>query len=189
MIQVPEELDRLIWLDLEMTGLNPETDRIIEMAMVITDANLNTIAESPVLAIHQDDDLLNKMDSWNTATHTRSGLVDRVKESAWTEEAAEEEMLRFLKKHVSPKASPMCGNTIGQDRRFLAKYMPKLEDFFHYRNLDVSTLKELARRWRPDVVKSFQKRGKHQAQADIYESIDELKHYREHFLRMPEEQC
>jgi len=177
-------LDRLIWIDLEMTGLEPEVDRIIEIAMVVTDANLNTIAESPVLAIHQDETQLARMDAWNTATHGRSGLIDRVRTSEWSEASAEAEMLAFLAPLVSAKISPMCGNSIGQDRRFLTKYMPKLEDYFHYRNLDVSTIKELARRWRPDVAKSFQKKGQHQALADIYESIDELKHYRDHFLRL-----
>jgi len=174
----------LIWLDMEMTGLDPDGDRIIELAVVITDAQLNTVAEGPVLAVHQPASVLDAMDEWNTRTHGQSGLIDRVRGSTLDEAAAEAQMLDFLKAHVAERASPMCGNSICQDRRFMARYMPKLEAWFHYRNLDVSTLKELARRWRPDVAESFKKEGKHEALADIYESIAEMRHYREHFLRL-----
>ena len=185
MTQKTDNLDRLIWLDLEMTGLAPDTDRIIEIAMIVTDANLNVIAQSEEIAIHQSAEIMNGMDAWNKATHGRTGLIDRVAASDWTEASTEEKMLAFLKAHVEPKVSPMCGNTICQDRRFLARYMPALEAFFHYRNLDVSTLKELARRWHPEVVKSFKKKSVHSALADIEESIEELKHYRLHFLKEP----
>ena len=174
----------LIWLDMEMTGLDPDNDRIIELAVVITDAQLNTVAEGPVLAVHQPASVLDAMDEWNTRTHGQSGLIDRVRASTLDEAAAEAQMLDFLKAHVAERTSPMCGNSICQDRRFMARYMPKLEAWFHYRNLDVSTLKELARRWRPDVAESFKKEGKHEALADIYESIAEMRHYREHFLRL-----
>jgi len=173
----------LLWLDMEMTGLSPDTDCIIELAIVVTDADLNTVAEGPVLAVHQPDEVMNAMDSWNKGTHGKSGLIERVKASQLNEGEAEAQMLEFVKQHVPAKASPMCGNSICQDRRFLARYMPQLEDFFHYRNLDVSTLKELAKRWRPGLAEAFKKSNKHEALADIYESIDELKYYREHLIR------
>ena len=174
----------LIWVDLEMTGLDPETDRIIEVAVVVTDANLNVLAEGPVYAIHQSDAVLNGMDAWNKGTHGRSGLIDRVKASNITEAMAEDALIDFLIDYVPRGKSPMCGNTICQDRRFMAKTMPRLEAFFHYRNLDVSTLKELARRWKPELIDGFKKQQKHTALADIMESIDELKYYREHFIRI-----
>ena len=173
----------LLWLDMEMTGLSPDTDRIIELAIVVTDADLNTVAEGPVLVVHQPDEVMNAMDSWNKGTHGKSGLIDRVKASQLDEAGAEAQMLEFVKQHVPAKTSPMCGNSICQDRRFLARTMPQLEAFFHYRNLDVSTLKELAKRWRPGLSEAFKKSNKHEALADIYESIDELKYYREHFIR------
>jgi len=176
--------NNLAWLDLEMTGLDPDGDRIIEIAIVVTDAQLQTVAEGPVLAVHQPDPVLDAMDAWNKSTHGRSGLVDRVRASKLSEADAEARMLAFLAEHVPAKASPMCGNSICQDRRFLARWMPKLEAHFHYRNLDVSTLKELARRWRPDLAKGLVKQGKHEALADIYESIDELKYYRDNFLKL-----
>jgi len=173
----------LLWLDMEMTGLSPDTDRIIELAIVVTDADLNTVAEGPVLVVHQPDEVMNAMDNWNKGTHGKSGLIDRVKASQLNEAEAEAQMLEFVKQHVPARTSPMCGNSICQDRRFLARYMPQLEAFFHYRNLDVSTLKELAKRWRPGLSEEFKKSNKHEALADIYESIDEMKHYREHFIR------
>lgn len=173
----------LLWLDMEMTGLSPETDRIIELAIVVTDADLNTVAEGPVLVVHQPDEVMNAMDNWNKGTHGKSGLIDRVKASQLNEAEAEAQMLEFVKQHVEAKLSPMCGNSICQDRRFMARSMPQLEAFFHYRNLDVSTLKELAKRWRPGLTEGFKKSNKHEALADIYESIDELKYYREHFIR------
>ena len=175
---------RLVWLDLEMTGLDPEKERIIEMAVVITEPDLTFVAEGPVLVIHQSDALLDAMDKWNQSTHGKSGLIDKVKASTITEQRAEEIMVAFIAEHVPEGKSPMCGNTIGQDRRFLQKYMPRLESFFHYRNLDVSTLKELSLRWKPEVYKSFVKHSRHEALADIYESIEELKHYREHFIKL-----
>lgn len=175
---------RLVWLDMEMTGLDPEKERIIEVAVVITEADLAFVAEGPVLVIHQSDELLDAMDRWNTATHGKSGLVDKVKASTLTEEEGEDQLLQFLHQHVPAGKSPLCGNTVGQDRRFMVKYMPRLEAFFHYRNLDVSTLKELSLRWKPEVYRSFVKQSKHEALADIYESIDELKHYREHFIKL-----
>ena len=173
----------LLWLDMEMTGLSPDTDRIIEVAIVVTDADLNTVAEGPVLVVHQADEVMNAMDSWNKGTHGKSGLIDRVKASQLTEADAEAQMLEFVKQHVPPRTSPMCGNSICQDRRFMARSMPQLEAFFHYRNLDVSTLKELAKRWRPGLCETFKKSNKHEALADIYESIEEMKYYREHFIR------
>jgi len=172
----------LLWLDMEMTGLSPENDRIIELAIVVTDAELNTVAERPVLVVHQPDEILNAMDNWNKSTHGKSGLIDKVKASQLLEAHAEVQMLAFVGQHVSAKTSPMCGNSICQDRRFMARYMPRLETFFHYRNLDVSTLKELAKRWRPGLAEGFKKSSRHEALADIYESIDELKYYREHFF-------
>ncbi len=181
---MPQDASRLIWIDLEMTGLKPDSDRVIEVALVVTDAALQTVAEGPVWAVHQADATLAGMDAWNQSTHGRSGLVDRVKASTEDEASVEAAALAFLREHVPAKASPMCGNSICQDRRFLARWMPTLEDYFHYRNLDVSTLKELCKRWRPDVARGFVKDTKHTALADVYESIDELKFYREHFLRM-----
>ena len=176
--------DNLIWLDMEMTGLLPDVDRIIELAVVVTDADLNLIAESPVIVIHQSDAVLDGMDAWNKGTHGRSGLIEKVKASTINEEQATEQMLAFLKQHVQAGKSPMCGNSICQDRRFMARYMPDLEKYFHYRNLDVSTFKELARRWKPAIYSGFKKASKHEALADIYESIDELKYYREHFIKL-----
>jgi len=175
---------RLVWLDMEMTGLDPETERIIEVAVVVTESDLTVAAEGPVLVIHQSDVLLDAMDKWNTSTHTKSGLIAKVKASTLTETEAQDQLLAFLKQHVPAGKSPLCGNTISQDRRFMRRYMPRLEAFFHYRNLDVSTLKELALRWKPAVYKSFVKHSRHEALADIYESIAELKHYREHFLKL-----
>ena len=174
----------LIWLDCEMTGLDPETDRLIEIAVIVTGADLTPRIEGPVLVIHQSDAQLDKMDAWNKGTHGRSGLIDKVKASTVTEAQAEQQILDFLAKYAPKGSTPMCGNSISQDRRFLVKYMPKLEAFFHYRNVDVSTLKELAKRWRPEVYNSFKKQQKHTALADVHESIDELAHYREHFLRL-----
>ena len=179
----PNEFN-LVWVDMEMTGLNPETDRIIEVAVVVTDANLNVIAEGPVFAIHQPDEILDGMDAWNKGTHGRSGLIDRVKASTVTEVEAETAVIDFLKHFVPAGKSPMCGNSICQDRRFMARGMPRLESFFHYRNLDVSTLKELCRRWKPELVSGFKKHQKHTALADIVESIEELRYYREHFIKM-----
>lgn len=174
--------DNLIWIDLEMTGLDPANDRIIEIATIVTDAHLNVLAEGPVMAVHQSDALLNGMDEWNTEHHNNSGLVARVKESRISEMQAQAQTLDFLKEHVEAGMSPMCGNSICQDRRFLANYMPELEAFFHYRNLDVSTLKELARRWKPEILPGFKKDNKHLALDDIRESIAELQYYREHFI-------
>lgn len=176
----------LVWLDCEMTGLNPENDRILEIALVVTGPKLEHRTEGPVLVLHQSDALLNSMDKWNTSTHGKSGLIDKVKASTLTEDEAQEQLLAFLRHYVPKSGSPMCGNSIGQDRRFLARYMPKLEAFFHYRNLDVSTLKELSKRWAPDVQKSFKKKQRHTALADVHESIDELEHYRQHFIQLPE---
>jgi oligoribonuclease len=179
-----QDANRLIWIDMEMTGLSPERDRIIEVALVITGPDLSVLAEAPVRVVHQSEDTLDAMDSWNKGTHGRSGLIDRVKASTLSEADVEDEMVRFLGEFVTPRASPMCGNSVCQDRRFLARYMPKLEAQFHYRNLDVSTLKELARRWKPEILAGFSKHSKHEALADIYESIEELKYYREHLLRI-----
>ena len=173
----------LIWIDLEMTGLIPETDVIIEIATVVTDANLNIIDEGPSLAISQNSELLDGMDQWNTNQHNRSGLVKRVKESTISVGDAENQTLDFVSKYVDPGVSPMCGNSICQDRRFLYNYMPNLEKFFHYRHIDVSTLKELAVRWKPEIVSSSFKKSRHLALSDIYDSIDELKYYREHFIK------
>ena len=177
-----DKRNNLIWIDLEMTGLSPDNDRIIEIATIVTDAQLNPIAEGPVLAVHQSDALLDGMDEWNTEHHNNSGLVARVKESRISEMQAQAQTLDFLKEHVEAGMSPMCGNSICQDRRFLANYMPQLEAFFHYRNLDVSTLKELARRWKPEILPGFKKDNKHLALDDIRESIAELQYYREHFI-------
>jgi oligoribonuclease len=175
---------RLIWVDMEMTGLRPDIDRIIEVALVVTDADLNVLAQGPVLAIHQPDAVLAAMDAWNTATHGRSGLTERVRRSTITETEAQRTLLGFLEPWVPAGKSPMCGNSICQDRRFMARTLPELEAFFHYRNLDVSTVKELCKRWRPEVARAFVKRSAHTALADILESIDELRHYREHFFRL-----
>lgn len=180
---MPQDANRLIWIDMEMTGLVPERDRIIEVALVVTDNALVTVAEGPVWVVHQDDATLDGMDAWNTATHGRSGLTAKVKASVLAEAEVEAQALAFLAEHVPCKASPMCGNSICQDRRFLARWMPRLEDWFHYRNLDVSTLKELVKRWKPDIAKGIPKEGKHEALADVYESIQELQYYREHFIR------
>jgi oligoribonuclease len=174
--------DNLIWLDMEMSGLLPDSDRILELAAVVTDAELNVLGESPVLVIHQSEAVLDGMDAWNKGTHGRSGLIDKVKASTLDEAAATLQMIEFLKVFVPAGKSPMCGNSICQDRRFMARYMPDLEAYFHYRNLDVSVFKELARRWKPEVYSGFKKASRHEALADIYESIDELKYYREHFI-------
>ena len=174
----------LVWVDMEMTGLRPEVDRIIEVAVVVTDGKLEVLAQGPVLAIHQPDSVLAAMDAWNTATHGRSGLTERVRASTVTEAEAQALLIDFLRPWVPPGKSPMYGNSICQDRRFMARTMPELEAYFHYRNLDVSTVKELCKRWRPEVARAFAKRSAHTALADIEESIDELRHYREHFFRL-----
>jgi len=179
-----QDQNNLVWMDLEMTGLDPDRDRVIEVAIVVTDSQLNTLVEAPVLVVHQDDAVLDAMDQWNKSTHARSGLIDKVKASVLNEYDVEDRLLAFLAQHVPGKTSPMCGNSICQDRRFLARHMPRLEAYFHYRNLDVSTVKELARRWKPEIVKGLVKQGKHEALADIYESIEELKYYRENFLKL-----
>jgi oligoribonuclease len=173
----------LIWLDCEMSGLDPENEHLLEIAVVITGPDLTPRVEGPVIVIHQSDAVLNAMDAWNKGTHGKSGLIDKVKASTVNEEEAQTELLAFIGKYVPKNGSPMCGNTISQDRRFLVKYMPKLEAYFHYRCLDVSTLKELAKRWKPEVYNSFKKHQKHTALADVHESIDELEHYRTHLLR------
>ena len=173
----------LVWIDCEMTGLDPEKERLLEIAVIVTGPQLLPRIEGPVLVIHQSDELLDKMDNWNKGTHGRSGLIDKVKLSSISEEEAERQVLSFLSKYLPKGTSPLCGNTISQDRRFLVKYMPKLEAFLHYRNVDVSTFKELAKRWRPEVYSAFKKRQSHTALADVHESIDELEHYREHFLK------
>ena len=175
---------RLVWLDMEMTGLDPEKERIIEVAVVVTEPDLTVVAEGPVLVVHQPAEILDAMDSWNRATHGKSGLTDKVRASTLSESDAENQLIAFLSKFVPPGKSPLCGNTVSQDRRFMFKYMPRLEQFFHYRTIDVSTLKELARRWRPALLKGFEKRSKHEALADIYESIDELRYYRDTFIRL-----
>ena len=179
-----QDPNNLIWIDLEMSGLDPETDRILEAALVVTDSHLNIVAESPVLVVHQDAARLAAMDDWNKSTHAKSGLIGRVAASTLNETQVEEQMIAFLTPYVPPKLSPMCGNSVHQDRRFLSRYMPRLEAYFLYRNLDVSTLKELARRWKPEVMIGLAKEGRHEALADIYDSIAELKHYREHFLKL-----
>lgn len=175
--------NHLVWVDMEMSGLNPDSDRVLEVALVVTDAALEVVAEGPVVVVRQSDAVLDGMDAWNRSTHARSGLIDRVRTSALDETSAESMLLQFVARHVPQGKSPMCGNSICQDRRFMARWMPRLETFFHYRNLDVSTLKELARRWYPQVVRSFDKRNRHEALADIYDSIAELKHYRAHLFK------
>lgn len=180
---LPRSDQNLVWIDCEMSGLDPERERLLEIAVVVTGPNLTPRLEGPVLVIHQDDEVLDGMDSWNKGTHGRSGLVDKVRSSRLSEAQAEALLLDFIGRYVPAKTSPMCGNTISQDRRFLVRYMPQLEAFFHYRCLDVSTLKELARRWRPEVYSAFKKQQRHTALADVHESIDELEHYRQHFLR------
>ena len=182
--QLPKSDQNLIWLDCEMTGLEPDVERIIEIAVIVTGPNLEPRVEGPVLVIHQSNEQLDKMDAWNKGTHGKSGLIDKVKASTLDEDVAQEQLIAFLSQYVPKGGSPMCGNSIGQDRRFLVKYMPRLEAFFHYRNLDVSTLKELSKRWRPSVYSSFKKQQSHTALADVHESIDELIHYREHFLKL-----
>ena len=179
-----QDNNHLIWIDMEMTGLEPDSDRIIEVALVITDGDLNTVAEAPVLVVHQSDAVLDGMDDWNKSTHARSGLIGKVKASTLGEAEVEIRMIEFLQQYVPIRVSPMCGNSICQDRRFLARSMPTLEAYFHYRNLDVSTLKELAKRWKPQIASGLKKHGKHEALADIYESIEELKYYREHFIQL-----
>jgi len=181
---MPQNPNNLIWIDLEMTGLDTQNDVIIEIATVVTDCELNTLAEGPVLAIHQSDEILNAMDEWNTKQHGNSGLVERVKNSTVNEAEAEQQTIEFLRQYVPANASPMCGNSICQDRRFLARCMPELENYFHYRNLDVSSVKELAKRWAPEVFKGFSKESSHLALDDIRDSITELKYYREHLLKL-----
>ena len=182
---MPQNPNNLIWIDLEMTGLDTQNDVIIEIATVVTDSELNTLAEGPVLAIHQSDEILNAMDEWNTKQHGNSGLVERVKNSTVNEAEAEQQTIEFLRQYVPANASPMCGNSICQDRRFLARCMPALENYFHYRNLDVSSVKELAKRWAPEVFKGFSKESSHLALDDIRDSIAEMKYYREHLLKLP----
>lgn len=179
-----DNADTLIWIDMEMTGLNPETDRIIEVATLVTDANLTILAEGPVLALHRSDEVLAGMDDWNQRTHGESGLVQRVRDSRLDDAGAEAQTLEFLRQWSKPGASPMCGNSVHQDRRFMARYMPALEAFFHYRNLDVSTVKELARRWRPELPGGYQKNNNHRALDDIRDSVNELRYYREHFFKL-----
>ena len=181
--QLKKSDQNLVWLDCEMTGLDPEKERLIEIAIIVTGPQLTPRIEGPVLAIHQVDAVLNQMDKWNKGTHGKSGLIDKVKASTVTEADAEAQILAFIAQYVPKSVSPLCGNTISQDRRFLVKYMPKLEAYLHYRNIDVSTFKELAKRWRPEVYNAFKKQQKHTALADVHESIDELEHYREHFLK------
>lgn len=172
----------MIWVDMEMSGLKPDSDRILEIAIIVTDANLNVIATAPVWVVHQADEVLGAMDAWNKGTHTKSGLVDKVRASTLDENTIEEKCIAFLKQYVKANTAPMCGNSICQDRRFMARYMPKLEAYFHYRNVDVSTIKELCKRWQPELIKGFNKQQAHTALADIMESIEELKYYRERFF-------
>jgi len=179
-----QDPNNLIWIDMEMSGLNPDTDRILEVAIVVTNSQLEVVAEAPVLVVHQPDAVLDGMDDWNKGTHGKSGLTARVKASTLSDAEVETQMLAFLAQHVPPRLSPICGNSVHQDRRFLVRYMPKLEEYFLYRNLDVSTLKELARRWKPEVMAGLTKHGKHEALADIHESIAELRYYREHILKI-----
>lgn len=177
---------RLIWIDMEMSGLSPDSDRILEIALVVTDSWLDILAEAPVLVLSQSESVLDGMDSWNKSTHAKSGLVAKVRASGLTETEVEARMIAFLQEHISAGVSPMCGNSICQDRRFLARWMPRLEAYFHYRNLDVSTLKELAKRWKPEILAGVTKQCKHEALSDIYDSIAELKYYREHFMQAVE---
>ena len=179
-----QDPNALIWIDMEMSGLDPETERILELAVVITDAQLNTVAEAPVLVVHQPDSVLDAMDNWNKSTHGKSGLIDRVRASTLSEAEAEMRMVEFLAQHVPSGVSPICGNSVHQDRRFLVRYMPKLDAFFHYRLIDVSTLKELCRRWKPEVLGGMVKHGKHEALADIHESIEELRYYRAQIMKI-----
>jgi oligoribonuclease len=181
---MPQEANNLIWIDMEMSGLNPDTDRILEVALVVTDPQLQTVAEAPVLVVRQPAAVLDAMDVWNKSTHAKSGLIEKVKAATLSEAEVEARLISFLADHVPPKMSPMCGNSVHQDRRFLARHMPGLEAYFLYRNLDVSTLKELAKRWKPEIMAGLVKHGKHEALADVYESIEELKYYREHFLKL-----
>ena len=178
------DANNLIWVDIEMSGLDPGIERVLELAIVVTDTNLNTVAEGPVLVVHQSDAVLDAMDAWNKSTHAKSGLIERVKASGLTEAAVENRLVEFLQQYVPAGVSPLCGNSVHQDRRFMVRYLPKLEAYFHYRNLDVSTLKELMRRWKPELAAGMTKHGRHEALADIYESIEELKYYREHFLKV-----
>ena len=177
-----ESKHNLIWVDLEMTGLDPETDVVIEIATIVTDGDLNVLAEGPVIAIHQPDSIIDNMDEWNTKTHGNSGLVQRVKDSTINEDEAVKQTIEFLRQFVGKGVSPMCGNSVHQDRRFMVKYMPELEAFFHYRNIDVSTIKELARRWAPEKLTGLKKKGSHKALDDIRESIEELQYYRQHVM-------
>jgi len=179
-----QDSQNLIWIDMEMSGLSPENDRIIEVALVVSDSQLTVLAEAPVLVVYQPDTVLDAMDSWNRSTHGKSGLTDKVRSSRLVEAEVEASMIGFLQAYVPPGVSPMCGNSICQDRRFLGRWMPRLEAYFHYRNLDVSTLKELAKRWKPEVLAGLTKQSRHEALADVYDSIAELKHYREHFIRV-----
>ena len=179
----PNEMN-LVWIDMEMTGLEPDNDRVIEIAAIVTDAELNILAEGPVFAIHQSDAVLDKMDAWNKGTHGRSGLIEKVRASTVTQEQASAQMISFLRQYVPAGKSPMCGNSICQDRRFMARHMPQLEQFFHYRNVDVSTIKELCRRWKPELISGFKKHQMHTALADILESVEELRYYREHFIKL-----
>jgi len=178
------DANNLVWVDMEMSGLDPEIEKVLEIAIVVTDTQLNTVAEAPVLVVHQPDSVLDAMDSWNKSTHAKSGLIDRVKRSRLSEADVENTLVGFLSEHVPARVSPLCGNSVHQDRRFMVRYLPRLEEHFHYRNLDVSTLKELMRRWKPELAAGMTKHGKHEALADVYESIDELKYYREHFLKL-----
>lgn len=179
-----QDPNALIWIDMEMSGLNPETDRVLEVAIVVTDAQLNTVAEAPVLVVHQPDSVLDAMDNWNRSTHGKSGLTDRVRASTLAESDVENRMVEFLKDYVPSGASPICGNSVHQDRRFLVKYLPKLDGYFHYRMIDVSTIKELARRWKPEVLNGMTKHGRHEALADIHESIEELRYYRAQVMKI-----
>ena len=176
--------NNLIWVDMEMSGLDPTIERVLEVAIVITDTQLNTVAEGPVIVVHQPAAVLDAMDAWNKSTHAKSGLIERVKASRLTEAGADTQLVEFLRQHVPAGVSPLCGNSVHQDRRFMVKYLPAFEAYFHYRNLDVSTLKELMRRWKPELAAGMTKHGRHEALADVYESIDELKYYREHFLKL-----
>jgi oligoribonuclease len=187
MAQVTQDRTPLVWIDMEMSGLVPDRDRILEVAMVVTDADLNTIAEAPVYVLHQSDEVLESMDAWNKATHGKSGLVEKVRASTFDEAEVEARLVEFLKPIVAARTAPLAGNTVHQDRRFMARYMPLFEQYLHYRIVDVSTLKELARRWRPEVLQGIAKEGRHEALADVHESIEELRHYRRTFLRVDPE--